>query len=139
MGLVLVRLTEKYINTNFVNTINMKDDEKTILTRNAQRFLKSALLLYDDKDFTSSTILYFKALFAILDLILLKEKGKIPKDHTERFRMLQFSHLEYYALLDKLYPLYRDTYTAVILEETCIKVKENVERIAQEQGIREED
>jgi len=40
---------------------------------------KSAELVYDAKDYTSATILYFKTLFLILDLHILENYGKIPK------------------------------------------------------------
>ncbi|MEK6913074.1 MAG: hypothetical protein AABW47_00175 [Nanoarchaeota archaeon] len=113
----------------------MEKDESQILLNNIKNFIKSAEIIYNLNDFTSSAILYFKALFSVLDLIILKEDGKIPKDHSERFRMLENKHIELYRILDNLYPLYRETYSFIINNKDCIRIKENVERIIKEQKI----
>ena len=110
-------------------------DEKIILKENILRFFKSANLVYKDKDFTSAAILYFKTLFAVLDLIIINDIGKSPKDHTERFRILESKYSELYAVLDKIFPVYRDTYTATISKDICDKVRSDVEQIIKEQGI----
>jgi HEPN domain-containing protein len=109
--------------------------EEGILKKNAKQFMKSAKLIYDTQDYTSATILYFKALFSILDFKIFEKTGKIPKDHNERFRFLQSSFTELYSILDKIYYIYRNAYSLIISEEDCKLVKNNVERIAKEQGI----
>ena len=103
--------TERFINYLAVNTINMEED---ILLENSKRFLRSAELVYNSKDFTSATILYFKALFSVLDLMILRGTGKMPKDHSERFRILESKYPKLYEELDRLYPLYRDSYSMTI-------------------------
>ncbi len=95
----------------------------------------SADILYKTKDFTSATILYFKLLFLVLDHIILKEKGTTPKDHTERFRVLQLNFPSLYLVLDKYYPVYRDTYSLIINKEICDEIKENVNKIIKEYKI----
>ncbi len=52
-------------------------------------FKNSADTLYLSKDYTSTTILYFKTLFTIQDFLLLEKIGSSPKDHTERFKQLK--------------------------------------------------
>ena len=108
---------------------------KEELIKNIKKILKSAELVYANKDFTSATILYFKAAFSILDLILLRLKGKTPKDHTERFRMLEDSCPDLYEFIDKYFKIYRDTYSISIDKETCDKIKENVKRIIEKYKI----
>ncbi len=105
------------------------------LLKNARKFLNSAYLIYKNADYTSSTILYFKALFVILDYIILAKEGRSPKDHTERFRMLETGFPQLYTLLDKYYPIYRDTYSLSIRKEICDEVKKNVEGIIKEYKI----
>ena len=61
-------------------------------------FKKSADQIYGVNDFTSATILYFKTLFAIQDYILLQKIGYAPKDHTERFRLLEKEFPEEYKI-----------------------------------------
>jgi uncharacterized protein (UPF0332 family) len=128
---------EKLINAIFVNNTNMDEekDEKIVLKENIKKFMNSGEIVYKTQDYTSATILYFKALFSVLDLVILKDTGKVPKDHSERFRILELRFPELYKILDKLYPTYRDTYTASIDKNICNVIKENVERIIKEQGI----
>jgi hypothetical protein len=102
---------------------------------NIKNFKNSAELVFKTKDFTSSTILYFKTLFAVLDLIIFKDKKRVPKDHTERFRILEIDYKDYYLLLDKLYPKYRESYNMIISKEDCEIIKQNVEKLIREQNI----
>ena len=99
------------------------------LLNNIKMPLNSASLVYSTRDYTSATILYFKTLFAVLDYLILLTKGKSPKDHTERFKILQINFPEEYKFLDSHFSIYRDTYSTTIEKEKCDKVKENVERI----------
>lgn len=105
------------------------------LLNNVKSFWRSAEAVYNLKDYTSATILYFKCLFALLDLVIFKKLKRTPKDHTERFRILQSSFPDFYLLLDKIFVIYRDTYSIGIEKEKCDRVKQNVVKIAEEQGI----
>ena len=91
--------------------------------------MNSAELVYINKDYTSATILFFKAAFGALDVILLKTTGKTPKDHNERFRMLQSTNPELYIFLDKFFKIYRDTYSVCIDKETCGQVRKSVKEL----------
>lgn len=116
-----------------------EENEEEVLKRNIKQFLSSANLVYKTEDFTSATILYFKALFSIFDFIILRDRGKIPKDHSERFRILELNYFNLYLVLDRIYPIYRNTYTTRINKETCKRIKENVERVIKEQKIFEDN
>lgn len=94
--------------------------------KNARQFLDSAQLVYSRSDFTSASILFFKAWFALADYLLVNARGRSPKDHGERFRMLEKAFPELYVLLDKYYQVYRDTYTLTIDKSVCDEVKANV-------------
>ncbi len=91
------------------------------------QFKSSADMLYNVKDYTSATILYFKTWFAIQDYILLNKVGQSPKDHTERFRLLEKKFPKTYLSLDKEFSTYRDTYTKITDKETCDRIKRLVE------------
>ena len=108
---------------------------KRDLIKNIKDFKNSAEIVYKTGDYTSSTILYFKCLFVVLDLIILQKKGKTPKDHTERFNILKENFSELYLFLDKHYYLYRQTYSLTIDKLTCGEVRKNVERIIEEYKI----
>ena len=125
---------ENFIYFAFVCIVNMTEDLIRALKDNIAKFINSAKIIYVTGDFTSATIIYFKALFAILDLKILENSGKIPKDHTERFRILEQIFPEFYVILDKHYPLYRGTYTSTVSKEECDEVKKDVERLVEKQG-----
>ena len=99
------------------------------LLKNLKRILKSAELVHNSQDYTSATILFFKASFTAIDYIILISKGKTPKDHNERFRITEKEFPELYEFLDKTFSIYRDTYSVSIDKETCNKVKEDVKTI----------
>jgi|SRR3989344_5292828 len=102
---------------------------------NVKTFWKSAELVYLTKDYTSAAILYFKCLFVLLDYILFKSIRKTPKDHSERFRLLEINFPELYRTTDKYFQVYRDTYSLKIEKEKCDEVRKNVSRIIKEQNI----
>ena len=102
------------------------------LTDNIKKVLNSADLIYKNEDYTSATILYFKVLFMVLDFIILKNTGATPKDHTERFRILEDKFPILYTLLDKYFKIYRSTYSASIDKKTCGEIKENVNKTIKE-------
>lgn len=97
-------------------------DKKQVLT-----FKKSADMIYGLKDYTSATILYFKTLFAIHDLILLEKIGYAPKDHNERFRLLEKEFHDDYLIIDSEFNTYRTTYSRIVSKETCDRIKKLVE------------
>ena len=121
---MLVWPTKSFIYTLYVGIINMDD-----LLENIKTILNSADLVYDKKDFTSATILYFKAIFTALDYLILKSEGKTPKDHSERFSILKESFPDLYEFLDKYFDTYRNTYSTKIDKETCDEVRKNVKDI----------
>src|SRR3989338_481680 len=101
----------------------------------AKTFWKSAELIYKTKDYTSAAILYFKSLFVLTDWIIFQKKRITPKDHTERFRILQEEFPGIYTILDKIFPIYRSTYSIKIEKEQCDEVRKNATKLAKEQKI----
>ena len=70
-----------------------------------------------------------------MDLLILREKGFAPKDHSERFRILKESLPGFYEWIDKHFEIYRNSYNTKIEKEDCNKVKEYVEEIIEKQKI----
>lgn len=105
------------------------------ILQNIMSFWKSAGMVYNSGDYTSASILYFKCLFAVADYAIFKRKKRTPNDHTERFRILEEEFKDIYIVIDKLFPLYRDTYSFTVSKEKCEEVKNYVAGIAKGQGI----
>ena len=127
---MLVKQTKKFKYQFNVSITNMDN-----LIKNIKKLLNSAKLVYNTMDYTSATILYFKCLFMIIDYIILKKNGKTPKDHGERFRILEKDFPDLYIMLDKDFPLYRNTYSLSISKEKCNGIKENVRKTIEEYKI----
>jgi len=78
-----------------VNINNMLELE---LLKNIKTFIASADLVYNTKDFTSAAILYFKALFASLDYLILTKgwtDAKRPRRAIQNFG-IQISFIVHY-------------------------------------------
>lgn len=101
-------------------------------------FKRSADSLYVSRDYTSATILYFKTWFAIQDFILLEKIGQSPKDHNERFRLLEKEFPKTYSELDKEFPTYKDTYSKIIDKSTSDRIKKIVENELNNHSIKED-
>ena len=54
---------------------------------------------------------YFKSLFAIDDASIIEKLGQKPKDHNERFFLMKRHIIKLYTITDRLFSLYRRTYT----------------------------
>lgn len=92
----------------------------------AIQILKSAEMVFSLQDYTSATVLYFKAWFVIQDYMLLIHIGHSPKDHTERFRLLETEFPEIYALLNNSFLIYRNSYSKIINKKICEQIREVV-------------
>lgn len=120
--------TKRFKYVFYVCITNMEKE----LLENIKTFLKSAELVYRAGDFTSATILYFKTLFAAMDLAIFKKKRLTPKDHSERFRILEKDFPTEYKLLDKYYDTYRSTYSTKTDKDTCEEIRKHVRKIVKE-------
>jgi len=69
---------------------------------------------------------YFKSLSAINDFLLEKINLK-AKDHSDRFRLLEQNFPEAYELTDKMFVVYRRTYTSEISKEELVMLRKNLE------------
>ena len=88
-----------------------RDERVTVLTQNFQEYFSLAELALKQKSYNSATTLYFKALVALCDLIILRKEGFVPSSHTHRFRVIQENHPDLYEILDRDFPFYQDSYT----------------------------
>lgn len=76
------------------------------LLENIKEFVKEADKSKKDCSYNSAVTLLFKAIAVMTDLFILKKEGFIPKNHTERFRLLKTKYPEIYMILNKDFPVY---------------------------------
>jgi len=108
--------------------------EKELL-RNVKGFWNSAELVYASKEYTSATLLYFKCWFVLLDYIIYESTQTVPKDHSERFQILERGFKNEYTKLDRNYPLYRQTYSLSIDKKRCDAIRKIVQDMLHEQQL----
>lgn len=77
----------------------------------------------------NAAILFSKALFAVCDIIIQTKLNKLPKNHSERFRILEEYFAEIYNIVDVIFDKYTDSYSKPVLKETCESIKNGIKKI----------
>ena len=105
------------------------DEQEQILLDNIREFYKNALKAEKKGDFNTAVTLYFKALAVLADLYILRKEGRIPNNHSERFRILEEKYYEIYRIIDKDFLDYQNSYRLKLNKENCQILREDVERL----------
>lgn len=79
--------------------------------------------------YKNSTVLFSKALFAVCDILIQEKLNKLPKNHSERFRILEIYFKEVYEIVDDIFDKYTDSYSKPILKETCEVIQNGIKKI----------
>jgi HEPN domain-containing protein len=95
---------------------------------------ESALFLIEKQKYKSATILLAKALFALLDYLIFIKYGKLPKNHSERFRILETREKEIYQLVDSVWGKYTDTYSKPSLEQSGNLFIQTIKGVVEKHG-----
>ncbi len=106
----------------------MNDKEK-ILRDNFDEYYQLGLRAFSESKYNSTTTLFFKAIVALCDLIVLQKEGRIPSSHSDRFRIIEEKYPELYAILDKDFPFYQDSYTKKMDKESAELLKDDIGKI----------
>jgi len=106
----------------------MNDKEK-ILRDNFDEYYQLGLRAFSESKYNSTTTLFFKAIVALCDLIVLQKEGRIPSSHSDRFRIIEENYPELYAILDKDFPFYQDSYTKKMDKESAELLKDDIGKI----------
>lgn len=106
-------------------------ETKELLLENIKEFLKQGRSALDSKAFNSAVTLYFKALAVLSDFYILKDDGFIPKNHTERFRIIKTKNPEIYKILNKDFPIYQQSYRIKLDKEYVEVLRHDIKRIVE--------
>lgn len=106
----------------------MNEKEK-ILWNNFEEYFDLGLRAFNESKYNSATTLFFKALVALSDLIILQKENKIPSSHSDRFRIIEERYPQLYSILDRDFPFYQDSYTKKMNKESAELLKDDIERI----------
>jgi len=102
----------------------LKELENTFL----EEYESSKVLINLSKK-KSALILLSKALFALTDYMIFNKYKKLPKNHSERFRILEEKEYDTYSILNEVWSKYTDLYSKPALEDSIILLKEAIKKV----------
>lgn len=111
------------------------DEREQILLENIAEYYALGVEAMDRKKYNSATTLFFKAIAALCDFAILRKEKAVPSSHSHRFRILEERFPALYAIADRDFPFYQNSYTQKMDEETARLLKEDVESIKKNLGI----
>ena len=87
--------------------------------------------------YKNATILFSKSIFVLCDILIYSKLKKLPKNHSERFRILEGFFPNIYSLVDSIFGDYVDAYSKPVLKETSEKIKNAINEIVKDNGLSE--
>ena len=77
----------------------------------------------------SAATMYFKAIDAVCDYAIYSRLKKLPDNHTERFRVLESHFQSFYSVLNKVFPIYQQTYRSDINQDQLEMIKDGLKKV----------
>lgn len=93
---------------------------------------EAALILEQQRKYKATTILLSKALFALADYVIFKKYHTLPKNHADRFRILEAKEPKTHEVIDAIWSKYTDTYTKPSAEAAIHLLKKAIREVSQE-------
>ena len=94
-----------------MSALYTKMEELHELERTFIEEYEAAQMLLQREMLKAAVILYSKALFAAIDYLIFSKYGKLPKNHTERFRILRLRESKIHQDLENVWSKYTDSYS----------------------------
>ncbi len=105
------------------------DEKEKILIDNFEEYYGEGKDAFQKGKYNSAATLFFKAMVALFDILVLRHDGFVPNSHGDRFRVLEEKHPDMYRIADIDFSFYQDSYTKKIDKETAQLLKDDIERI----------
>jgi len=100
-----------------------------VLLNNANEFYLSGQDNLLKKRFNVSFSDFFKSIVVFCDYLLYKNIKRLPKNHSERFILLEKYFPEIYQEVSKRFKPYTFSYNSIISEEEAVNLKEYARKI----------
>lgn len=131
--MLLYNTTKKYLFGLLVILYNMKELSKCeMLYKNLKEYQITAKESYAKGRWNASLVLYFKAIVTAIDIYIYSKEKIIPSNHEERFGILKGKYPFFYSILEKDFPLYRETYRLLISKEQVNIVRADLDEVLSE-------
>ena len=106
------------------------------LKENAKEYFRNGLFMQERNQINSAVTLFFKTISTLADLLILNKEGKIPSNHSERFRILEKKYKEVYDIIDKDFPFYQNSYRTKLNKEISKMFENDAKKLFEILGIR---
>ena len=93
------------------------------LLRNANEFLESGEENLKKKRFNASVSYFFKAIVISCDYLIYQKMKIMPKNHNERFSLLEKYLPQIYSKVSDLFKIYTQSYNLRLKQNDAIKIK----------------
>lgn len=94
------------------------------LIENAKEFLHSGEDNLDKKRYNAASADFFKAIVIICDYIIYTEIKRLPKNHADRFSLLEKYFPNIHSKVSSLFKIYIDSYNLKVPEKDALKTRE---------------
>lgn len=126
--LISLLIKNKRFKYEYVETMVMEEQIKELQSTFLEE-IGGALDQFSKNNYKNSIILLSKALFALCDIVVFLKLDKLPKNHSERFRILEEHFNNIYLIVDEVWSSYADSYSKPALKETCEELKNAIKKI----------
>ncbi|MFQ5474701.1 MAG: hypothetical protein ACE5DM_02590, partial [Candidatus Nanoarchaeia archaeon] len=72
------------------------------------------------------------------DFVIFEKLNRLPKNHSERFRILREYFPVIYVIIDDIFDKYTDSYSKPVLKETCEMMKVGIKKFSETSDLPEE-
>lgn len=79
--------------------------------------------------YNASTSDFFKSIVVLCDFLIYSQIKRLPKNHSDRFNLLENYFGEIYGVVSKLFKPYTDSYNLKSTKEEAIKFKEYAKKL----------
>jgi len=99
------------------------------IKENIKEYIEDADMLFERGRYNSALNLYFKALVGICDYIIFRDTRRLPRNHSERFRILENRYPDIYDIVDYHFTHYRRAYMKRAEKEWVEVLKDDVHNL----------
>ena len=99
------------------------------LKENSKEFEESAIEDYNKKRYNVSVANFFRAIVNLYDYIIYIQLRIIPKNHNERFNIIERNFPIFYKKLRLLFKKYRDSYNLKLKKQDAEEIKEHLDEL----------
>ena len=104
-------------------------DIREDLKLNFKEFYNGGLDALSKKRYNLAVAAFFKAIAVLSDFKIYSMLGTLPKNHNERFMILNTKFKPIYKMVSNMFKKYKESYNLRMEKSDALEIKENVKKI----------